>query len=216
MIRFNNDYNRTAHPRVWEVLQQAAQESHPGYGTDDWCARAESIIRELTGQPEAAVWFFPGATQANFIVISAALSPVESVICAETGHIQCHEAASVEHVGHKLLALPATDGKITAEQIAECAAAYYEGGEPEYWTAPKLVYISFPTESGTLYSKAELEAIHSVCRTYGMYLFVDGARLGYGLGAEGNDVTVRILRRWPMRSTSAGRSAARCSARPLC
>ena len=168
MIRFNNDYNRTAHPRVWEVLQQAAQESHPGYGTDDWCARAESIIRELTGQPEAAVWFFPGATQANFIVISAALSPVESVICAETGHIQCHEAASVEHVGHKLLALPATDGKITAEQIAECAAAYYEGGEPEYWTAPKLVYISFPTESGTLYSKAELEAIHGVCKTYGM------------------------------------------------
>ena len=76
MIRFNNDYNRTAHPRVWEVLQQAAQESHPGYGTDDWCAQAESIIRELTGQPEAAVWFFPGATQANFIVISAALSPV--------------------------------------------------------------------------------------------------------------------------------------------
>lgn len=137
MIRFNNDYNRTAHPRVWEVLQQAAQESHPGYGTDDWCARAESIIRGLTGQPEAAVWFFPGATQANFIVISAALSPVESVICAETGHIQCHEAASVEHVGHKLLALPATDGKITAEQIAECAAAYYEGGEPEYWTAPE-------------------------------------------------------------------------------
>lgn len=193
MIRFNNDYNRTAHPRVWEVLQQAAQESHPGYGTDGWCARAEGIIRELTGQPEAAVWFFPGATQANFIVISAALSPVESVICAETGHIQCHEAASVEHVGHKLLALPATDGKITAEQIAECAAAYYEGGEPEYWTAPKLVYISFPTESGTLYSKAELEAIHSVCRTYGMYLFVDGARLGYGLGAEGNDVTVRDL-----------------------
>ena len=193
MIRFNNDYNRTAHPRVWEVLQQAAQESHPGYGTDDWCARAEGIIRALTGQPEAAVWFFPGATQANFIVISAALSPVESVICAETGHIQCHEAASVEHVGHKLLALPATDGKITAEQIAECAAAYYEGGEPEYWTAPKLVYISFPTESGTLYSKAELEAIHGVCKTYGMYLFVDGARLGYGLGAEGNDVTVRDL-----------------------
>ena len=193
MIRFNNDYNRTAHPRVWEVLQQAAQESHPGYGTDDWCARAEGIIRALTGQPEAAVWFFPGATQANFIVISAALSPVESVICAETGHIQCHEAASVEHVGHKLLAPPATAGKITAEQIAECAAAYYEGGEPEYWTAPKLVYISFPTESGTLYSKAELEAIHGVCKTYGMYLFVDGARLGYGLGAEGNDVTVRDL-----------------------
>ena len=84
MIRFNNDYNRTAHPRVWEVLQQAAQESHPGYGTDDWCARAEGIIRGLTGQPDAAVWFFPGATQANIVAIAAALSPVQSVIAADT------------------------------------------------------------------------------------------------------------------------------------
>lgn len=185
MIRFNNDYNRTAHPRVWEVLQQAAQESHPGYGTDDWCARAESIIRELTGQPEAAVWFFPGATQANFIVISAALSPVESVICAETGHIQCHEAASVEHVGHKLLALPATDGKITAEQIAECAAAYYEGGEPEYWTAPKLVYISFPTESARFTARrswrrstACAEHMGCICSSTARGSATDSARRG--------------------------------------
>ena len=191
MIRFNNDYNRTAHPRVWEVLQQAAQESHPGYGTDDWCARAESIIRELTGQPEAAVWFFPGATQANLVVIAAALSPIQSVIAADTGHINCHEAASIENTGHKILALPNTDGKITAGQIAACAAAYYDGGAPEYLTEPKLVYLSFPTEKGTLYSKQELQSIREVCRKYGMYLFVDGARMGYGLGAADNDLTLK-------------------------
>ena len=193
MIRFNNDYNHGALDSILSALTATNADSFAGYGEDIWCRRAETVIKKLVSSEDALIKFVPGATQANFIVISAALSPVESVICAETGHIQCHEAASVEHVGHKLLALPATDGKITAEQIAECAAAYYEGGEPEYWTAPKLVYISFPTESGTLYSKAELEASHSVCRTYGMYLFVDGARLGYGLGAEGNDVTVRDL-----------------------
>ncbi len=193
MIRFNNDYNRTAHPHVLEVLQEASSQSYSGYGTDEWCARAEACIRTLTGQPEAAVWFFPGATQANFVVCAAALSPVESVICAETGHIQCHEAASVEHIGHKILALPERDGKISAAQIQECAAAYYEGGEPEYWTAPRLVYLSFPTETGTLYSLAELREIHAVCRKYGMYLFVDGARLGYGLGAAENDVTAEAL-----------------------
>ena len=191
MIRFNNDYNRTAHPRVWEVLQQAAQESHPGYGADDWCARAESIIRELTGQPDAAVWFFPGATQANIVAIAAALSPVQSVIAADTGHINCHEAASIESTGHKILGLPNTDGKLTSRQIAACAAEYYEGGAPEYLTEPKLVYISFPTEQGTLYSKGELRAISEVCKKYGMYLFVDGARMGYGLGAEDNDLTLK-------------------------
>ena len=193
MIRFNNDYNRPAHPRVLEALRAAAADSYPGYGTDALCARAQALVREITGAPEAAVWFFPGATQANFVVISAALSSVESVICAESGHIHCHEAASVEHVGHKLQALPAKDGKISAAQIAACASAYYDAAEPEYLTAPKLVYLSFPTELGTLYSRAELQAIHEVCRQYGMYLFVDGARLGYGLGSAENDVTVQEL-----------------------
>lgn len=137
--------------------------------------------------------FFSGATQANFIVTAAALSPVQSVIAADTGHINCHEAASIENTGHKILELPNTDGKISAEQIAACAAAYYEGGEPEYLTEPKMVYLSFPTEQGTLYSLQELTKIHEVCRKYDMYLFVDGARLGYGLGSEKNDVSLEDL-----------------------
>ena len=135
--------------------------------------------------------FVPGATQANIVAIAAALSPVQSVIAADTGHINCHEAASIESTGHKILGLPNTDGKLTSRQIAACAAEYYEGGAPEYLTEPKLVYISFPTEQGTLYSKRELRAISEVCKKYGMYLFVDGARMGYGLGAEDNDLTLK-------------------------
>ena len=115
------------------------------------------------------------------------------MIAADTGHINCHEAASIENTGHKILELPNTDGKISAEQIAACAAAYYEGGEPEYLTEPKMVYLSFPTEQGTLYSLQELTKIHEVCRKYDMYLFVDGARLGYGLGSEKNDVSLEDL-----------------------
>ena len=134
--------------------------------------------------------FIPGATQANYVVVAAALSPVQSVIAADTGHINCHEAASIENTGHKILALPNTDGKISAAQIEACAAEYYDNAKPEYLTEPKMVYISFPTEHGTLYTKRELCDISAVCKKYGMYLFVDGARMGYGLGSDKNDLTL--------------------------
>ena len=191
MIRFNNDYNHGAHPEILEALGAINENSYGGYGEDEWCEKAAELIREKIHCADAAVHFFPGATQANFIVTAAALSPVQSVIAADTGHINCHEAASIENTGHKILELPNTDGKISAEQIAACAAAYYEGGEPEYLTEPKMVYLSFPTEKGTLYSKKELSDIHEVCAKYGMYLFVDGARMGYGLGSEQNDLTLK-------------------------
>ena len=164
---------------------------YAGYGEDEWCAKAESVIKKLVSNEDALIKFVPGATQANLVVISAALSPVQSVIAADTGHINCHEAASIENTGHKILELPNTDGKIDARQIAACAAAYYDGGTPEYLTEPKMVYLSFPTEKGTLYSKRELREISEVCKRYGMYLFVDGARMGYGLGSERNDLTLR-------------------------
>lgn len=193
MIRFNNDYNMTAHPSVLKAIKETAGESRPGYGTDSLCAVAADDIRRLTGAPDADIHFFVGATQANFVVAAAALRPVQSVICAETGHISRHETGSVENTGHKLLQLPATDGKISAEQVESCASEYYDGGAPEFLTQPKLVYISFPTEYGTLYSLSELKALREVCDKYSMYLFVDGARLGYGLGCEKNDVTLRDL-----------------------
>lgn len=191
MIRFNNDYNHGAFESVLKELAATNGTSYAGYGEDEWCAKAESVIKKLVSNEDALIKFVPGATQANLVVISAALSPVQSVIAADTGHINCHEAASIENTGHKILELPNTDGKIDARQIAACAAAYYDGGTPEYLTEPKIVYLSFPTEKGTLYSKRELREISEVCKRYGMYLFVDGARMGYGLGSERNDLTLR-------------------------
>lgn len=191
MIRFNNDYNHGAFESVLKELAATNGTSYAGYGEDEWCAKAESVIKKLVSNEDALINFVPGATQANLVVISAALSPVQSVIAADTGHINCHEAASIENTGHKILELPNTDGKIDARQIAACAAAYYDGGTPEYLTEPKMVYLSFPTEKGTLYSKRELREISEVCKRYGMYLFVDGARMGYGLGSERNDLTLR-------------------------
>ena len=190
MIRFNNDYNHGAHPEILEALSAVNDNSFGGYGEDEWCKKAADLIRERVHCPDAAIHFFPGATQANFIVIASALSSVQSVIAADTGHINCHEAASVENTNHKIQTIPNTDGKITATQIDACAGAYYEENEPEYYTEPKMVYLSFPTEQGTLYSLEELKAIREVCDKYGMYLFVDGARLGYGLGAVENDISV--------------------------
>lgn len=191
MIRFNNDYNRGAHPSILKALEETNAISYAGYGTDEWCGRAADTIRSLTGTPDAAVWFLPGATQANLIVTAAALTPIQSVISAETGHINCHEAASIENTGHKIIALPNRDGKMSAAQIEASVSAYYEADEPEYLTEPRMVYLSFPTEQGTLYSLRELTDISDVCRKYGMLLFVDGARMGYGLGAADNDVTLR-------------------------
>ena len=190
MIRFNNDYNHGAFESILNELAATNTASYAGYGEDEWCGRAEAVIKKLISNEDALIKFIPGATQANIVVIASALSPVQSVIAADTGHINCHEAASIENTGHKILALPNTDGKISARQIAECAEEYYVGGAPEYLPEPKMVYLSFPTEKGTLYSKRELTDISDVCRKYGMYLFVDGARMGYGLGAEGNDLTL--------------------------
>ena len=192
-IRFNNDYNRTAHPRVLEAILNSTADSYEGYGADEMCKIAEEKIRLLIKSQEASVYFFPGATQANYIVTTAALSPVQSVICADSGHINCHEAASVEKSGHKIIALPNVNGKITAGQIEAEAQKYFLSGEAEYLTEPHMVYISFATEWGTLYSLDELTAISDVCHKYGMLLFLDGARLGYAIGAEENDVKITDL-----------------------
>lgn len=192
VIRFNNDYNRGAHPRILEALMAANGESHPGYGLDSWCERAAAAIREHLGEvgQRANVHFVTGGTQANFTVINAALRPFESVLAADTGHINVHETGAVEHGGHKIEALPHEDGKITADQVRCAAEAFECSTVPEHITRPRLVYISFTTEYGTLYSLAELEALSATCREHGLYLFVDGARMGYGLGAPENDVTL--------------------------
>lgn len=195
MIRFNNDYSRGAHPRILQALADTNAESYGGYGIDPWCEKAAAEIKKYLDCPDADVHFLVGGTQANFTVIVAALRPYQSVISADSGHIHVHETGAVEHCGHKIQTLPAVDGKITAAQIAEEARLYAESDIPEHITQPKMVYLSFPTEYGTIYSKRELEEISAVCRQYEMYLFIDGARLGYGLGAEDADVTIRDIAR---------------------
>ena len=190
MILFNSDYTEGAHPRILERLIETNLEQTTGYGEDAYCEAAREAIRKVCDAPEADVHFLVGGTQANFTVISSALKPYQGVLCADTGHINVHETGAVEACGHKVLALPGKDGKITAEQIRNAHDLHWSDESHEHIAQPKMVYISHPTELGTLYTKGELEEIGRVCRECGLYLFLDGARLGYGLMATGTDVTI--------------------------
>ena len=190
MILFNSDYTEGAHPRILERLMETNLEQTTGYGEDAYCEAAREAIRKVCDAPEADVHFLVGGTQANFTVISSALKPYQGVLCADTGHINVHETGAVEACGHKVLALPGKDGKITAEQIRNAYDLHWSDESHEHIAQPKMVYISHPTELGTLYTKGELEEIGRVCRECGLYLFLDGARLGYGLMATGTDVTI--------------------------
>ncbi len=193
MIRFNCDYSEGAHPRVLEKLAAANLEQTAGYGMDPYCEKAAGLIRELCESPRAAVHFMVGGTPANLTVISAALRPHQGAISADTGHIAGHESGAVEATGHKVLTLPNKDGKITAEQIQELYDDHYSRDNHEHIVQPGLVYLSNPTELGTIYSLSELTAISETCRKNGLYLYLDGARLGYGLCAKGSDLNLPAL-----------------------
>jgi len=195
MIYFNNDYSEGCHEKVLQALTLTNMEQTPGYGEDHHCASAAEKIRTLCGCADAAVHFLVGGTQANLTVIDAALRPHQGALCAVSGHINVHETGAVEATGHKVLTVPSADGKITADQIRTTVLAHRADSSFEHMVQPKLVYISNPTEMGTLYTLAELEAISAACRELGLYLFLDGARLGYGLTAAGNDVTMADLAR---------------------
>ena len=195
MILFNSDYTEGAHPRILKKLMETNLEQTPGYGEDAYCEAAREAIRKVCDAPEADVHFLVGGTQANFTVISSALKSYQGVLCADTGHINVHETGAVEACGHKVLALPGKDGKITAEQIRNAYDLHWSDESHEHIAQPKMVYISHPTELGTLYTKDELEEIGRVCRECGLYLFLDGARLGYGLMAPGTDVTIEDIAR---------------------
>ena len=195
MIYFNNDYSEGCHSAVLEALNRTNMEQTPGYGEDCHCAAAAAKIRKLCGNEDVAVHFLVGGTQTNLTLIAAALRPHQGAVCAESGHIHVHETGAVEATGHKCLTLLSPDGKITAAQIRELVRLHREDESMEHTVQPKLVYISNPTEYGTIYSLTELEAISAACRELGLYLFVDGARLGYGLRCRENDVTLRDLAR---------------------
>ena len=193
MILFQCDYNEGAHPKVMEKLMETNLEQTVGYGEDEHCARAAALIRKACEDDSLAVHFLVGGTQANMTVIAAALRPHQGVIAALTGHINGHETGAVEATGHKVLALPQKDGKISASQVKDLCEAHLNDASFEHTVQPKMVYISNPTEYGTLYTRKELEALHEVCRRYGLYLFLDGARLGYGLAAADNELDLPMI-----------------------
>lgn len=195
MIRFESDYAEGAHPRVLELMERSNLEQTPGYGDDPYCEKAAGIIRWLCGAESAGVHFLVGGTQANATVIASVLRPIQGVLCAQTGHINVHETGAVEAAGHKVLALPGEDGKITAAQVREAYDAHWDDATHEHMVQPGMVYISFPTENGTLYTKEELTALSRVCRERGLPLYLDGARLGYGLAAAENDLTLEDIAR---------------------
>ena len=192
---FSSDYQEGAHARVLDALVATNMEQTSGYGTDEHCERARDLIRKACDAPNADVYFLVGGTQTNATVIDAILLPWQGVIAPHTGHINMHEAGIVERGGHKILDIPAKDGKITAANVTRVCDAWEGDGARDHMIAPALVYISQPTEYGTLYSLQELEEISAVCRERGLKLFVDGARLAYSLASPANDVSLADIAR---------------------
>ena len=190
MISFASDYIAGAHPQILKRLMETNLEPLPGYGEDAWCASAKEKICAACGCPQAQVEFLTGGTQTNQLVISTMLREHEGVIAAKTGHVSTHEAGAIEYSGHKVLALPERDGKLDAGEVERYIRDFYADENREHMVFPGMVYISHPTEYGTLYGKKELEALSRVCRACGIPLYLDGARLGYGLMSRETDVAL--------------------------
>lgn len=193
MLHFESDYLEGAHPLVLERLMRTNMEQTSGYGTDVYCESAREKIRKACGVPEADVHFMVGGTQTNATMITAMLCPYEGVIAAESGHINQHEAGAVEAGGHKILALPHVDGKLSAKDVDCYVSDFYANPSWDAMVVPGMVYISHPTEYGTLYTLSELQELSNVCRRHHIPLFLDGARLGYALVAHNTDVTLRAI-----------------------
>jgi len=190
MIYFECDYHEGAHPEILKRLTETNMEQTMGYGVDAHCENARRLIRTACGREDADVHFLVGGTQTNTTVIAACLKPYQGVLSAVSGHVNVHETGAIEATGHKVLALESSDGKITAQQIKQYADAHYADEAVEHTVQPGMVYISFPTENGTIYTKQELSEIYAVCKEYGMPLFIDGARMGYGIAASNGNITL--------------------------
>ena len=193
MIYFDSDYMAGAHPKVMERLLETNYEQTTGYGTDAYTAKAVTLIREACGTPDARVHLLVGGTQTNATVIDGILARHEGVLAAESGHINVHESGAIEATGHKVLTLPSYQGKVSACDVRNFIKDFYSDETYEHMVAPGMLYISFPTEYGTVYSLEELEDISAACHEAGIPLFIDGARLGFGLAAS--DVTLKDIAR---------------------
>ena len=181
MLSFVNDYSEGAHEKILERLVETNRESLSGYGTDRYSEAAKEKIRQACKCPNADVYFLVGGTQTNQTVIDAFLQQYEGVVAAETGHVNVHEAGAIEFTGHKVLTIPQHDGKICADELRDYIATFYGDANHEHMVFPGMTYISHPTELGTLYTKKELQDISAVCKEYEIPLYLDGARMGYGL-----------------------------------
>ena len=195
MISFECDYNTGAHPKVLENLVKYNHAKPTPYGFDEFSERAKARIREAIGMPEAQIFFLTGGTQTNATTIDSMLYQYEGVICVGSGHINVHEAGAVEFTEHKIITIPDTNGKMEARVLNKYLDDFMHDGNRDHAVHPGLVYITFPTELGTIYSARELEDIHKVCQDYNIPLYIDGARLGYGLMAEGCDISLPYLAR---------------------
>lgn len=196
MLSFESDYIQGAHEKILERLAETNREPLSGYGNDKYCESAKEKIRRACECEDADIFFLVGGTQTNQVVISSMLRSYEGVIAAQTGHVSVHEAGAIEHSGHKVLTLAGHEGKIDVEELSACLKAYWSDVNYEHMVFPGMVYISHPTEYGTLYTEKELSSIAEVCRAYHIPLFLDGARLGYGLMSRETDVTLPKIARY--------------------
>ncbi len=195
MISFESDYIAGAHPQILKRISETNLECLPGYGTDKYSTCAKEKIKAACGCENAEITFLVGGTQTNAVIISSMLKDYEGVIAAKTGHVSVHEAGAIEYTGHKVLEIEQKDGKIAADILENYIADFYADVDQEHMVFPGMVYLSHPTEYGTLYTKKELEEIAAVCRRYEIPLFLDGARLGYGLMSRNTDVTLKDVAR---------------------
>lgn len=195
MLSFESDYIQGAHGKILERLIETNMESEPGYGNDRFCAQAKEKIREACGCPQADVFFLVGGTQTNLVMADALLRQHEGVVAAKTGHVSTHEAGAIERTGHKVLELPQRDGKLNPGELKEALETFWQDENYEHMVFPGMVYITHPTEYGTLYTRQELEEISGICRKYQIPLYLDGARLGYGLASLNTDVTLPVIAR---------------------
>lgn len=193
MQYFNSDYLEGAHPKILQRLLESNMEKTEGYGMDKYCESAREKIRGACKCPEAEIYFLSGGTQTNATVIDALLYSYEGVIAVKSGHINTHEAGAIEARGHKVIEVEGQNGKLSAKTVEEYLKNFQEDGNHEHMVAPGMVYISHPTEYGTLYTKDELKDLSAVCRKYKVFLYLDGARLGYGLMAKDSDVTLEDI-----------------------
>lgn len=190
MLNFENDYNIGCHPKILERLNETNFESLSGYGSDIYCENAKEKIKNVCNCPTADVYFLVGGTQTNQVVIDSMLNQYEGVISAKTGHINVHEAGAIEFTGHKVLEVPTKDGKIIIDELEKYLKTFYNDDKQQHMVYPGMVYISQPTEYGTLYSKSELERLSKICKNYNIPLYIDGARLGYAIESKENDATI--------------------------